>query len=66
MAPVLSRYFTDVVLAKRQGDKFIWDSADSQADLKVRNAPIKSDLPPSFVPLIESWKRRGGLILPTP
>lgn len=65
LAPVLSRYFTDVVLAKRQGDKFLWDSADSQADLKVRNAPIKADLPPSFVPLVDSWKRRGGLILPT-
>jgi hypothetical protein len=64
LAPVLPRYFTDVLLAKRQGIKFLWDSSDPQADLKARNAPISPDLPPSFLPLITSWKSRGGLISP--
>jgi energy-coupling factor transporter ATP-binding protein EcfA2 len=62
LAPLLPRYFTDVLLAKRIGAKFIWDSADNQADLKSRNAPISSELPASFLPLIQSWQRRGGLI----
>jgi hypothetical protein len=62
LAPVLPRYFTDVLLAKRQGTKFVWDSADPQADLKARNAPISSELPPTFVPLVERWKARGGII----
>lgn len=64
LAPVLPRYFTDVLLAKRQGSKFIWDSADPQADLKARNCSISNDLPPSFAPLINSWKSRGGVITP--
>lgn len=64
LAPVLPRFFTDVVMSKRQGTKFFWDTADPQADLKARNAEIKSDLPPSFVPLIDAWKKRGGAITP--
>jgi len=64
LAPVLPRYFTDVILAKRAGTKFFWDTADAQADLKARNAPISADLPPSFAPLITSWKGRGGTISP--
>lgn len=62
LAPVLPRNFTDVLLAKRMGTKFLWDSADPQADLKSRNAPISAELPPSFVPLVTKWKSRGGLI----
>jgi energy-coupling factor transporter ATP-binding protein EcfA2 len=65
LAPLLPRYFTDVLIAKRVGTKFIWDSADPQADLKTRNAPISSELPPSFVPLVTAWKSRGGLISPS-
>lgn len=64
LAPVLPRNFTDVLLAKRIGTKFVWDSADPQADLKSRNAPIQAELPPSFAPLIKSWQSRGGLINP--
>jgi|CXWK01.1.fsa_nt_gi hypothetical protein len=66
LAPVLGRYFTDVILAKRMGTKFIWDSADPQADLKSRNAPIASELPPSFEPLVKNWRQRGGIISPLP
>lgn len=62
LAPILPRYFTDVILAKRTGDKFLWDSSDSQAVLTARNSAIKADLPPSFVPLITAWKSRGGRI----
>ena len=66
LAPVLGRNFTDVILAKRMGTKFIWDSADPQADLKSRNAPIASELPPSFEPLVKNWRQRGGIISPLP
>lgn len=64
LAPVLGRYFTDVIMAKRQGPKFVWDTADTQADLKARNAPISGELPPSFAPLVRSWQSRGGVISP--
>lgn len=62
LSPVLSRYFTDSILTKRTGVKFEWDTADSQAVLKARNIGIASNLSPSFVPLIQAWKTRGGVI----
>jgi hypothetical protein len=62
LAPTLPRYFTDSILTKRLGDKFLWDTADGQAVLKARNVPISSTLPPSFVPLIAAWKKRGGVV----
>lgn len=62
LAPTLPRYFTDGILTKRSGVKFEWDTADSQAVLKARNVAIAGNLPPSFVPLVEAWKKRGGLI----
>lgn len=62
LAPLLPRYFTDVIMAKRLGTKFVWDTADTQADLKSRNALISPELPPSFAPLVAKWKSRGGLI----
>jgi hypothetical protein len=62
LAPKLPRFFTDVIYAKRNGTEFLWDTADPTADLKGRNCPISSKLPPSFLPLIERWKARGGII----
>lgn len=62
LAPVLNRYFTDVYMAKRTGTKFVWDTADGQADLKARNMPIGSELPPSYFPLVQAWQKRGGII----
>jgi hypothetical protein len=64
LAPVLPRFFSDVILAKRMGQKFYWDTADTQADLKATNCPINAELPPSFYPMVESWKKAGGIISP--
>lgn len=62
LAPRIPRFFSDCIQAKREGDKFFWSTATSNADLKTRNLPIKDGLAPSFVPLIETWKSRGGQI----
>lgn len=64
VAPTLGRHFTDVLMAKRQDNKFYWDGVDPQADLKVRNFPRIADMPPSFVQGVEAWKKRGGIISP--
>lgn len=67
LAPVLGRYFTDVFMQKRLPGvppKYVIDTADTQADLKARNAPIQADLPPTLVPFIQSWQKRGGIISP--
>ena len=58
LAPKLPRFFSDVVHAKRNVDKFVWSTASTNVDLKARNLPISDNLPPSFVPVIEAWRKR--------
>lgn len=65
LGPDLPRMFSDVIRAKREADKFTWDTADSQATVVARHIPIKSNQEPSFVPLINEWKRKGGVISPS-
>lgn len=64
LAPVIGRYFTDVLLTKWNGKDYVWDTADPAAELKARNLPRRADQLASFVPLLEAWKKRGGLIEP--
>jgi hypothetical protein len=64
LAPVIGRYFTDVILTQRNGRQFTWNTIEPGAALKARNVGYAADLPPSFVPLIEQWKKRGGIIEP--
>jgi hypothetical protein len=66
LGPDLPRNFSDVIRARRDAATFSWDTADSQATVVARHLPIASNLPPSFTPLIEKWKREGGVIVPTP
>jgi hypothetical protein len=65
LAPRLPRFFSDVVLADKQGAKFTWSTAAVGADLKARNLAIADGLPPDFGPIITSWKKQGGTITPT-
>lgn len=58
LAPKLPRFFSDVILAKRDGDKFTWSTAAANVDLKARNLKIAEGLPASFAPLIAVRKSR--------
>lgn len=58
LAPKLPRFFSDVIQAKRDGEKFAWSTATYNMDLKARNVPISESIPPSFVPLLAKWKER--------
>lgn len=62
LAPKLPAMFSDVVLAKRIGRDFWWDTEDPAADLKTRNLHISGKIPPSFTAIIDKWKSRGGAI----
>lgn len=53
--------FSDVILSVREGDKFYWDTANSMADVKTRNLPIQSKLPPSFETIWRKWEERKAL-----
>ena len=56
LAPKIPRFFSDVILATRDGKKFHWSTADESTELKARNLPIEDNLQPSFVPLVEHWR----------
>lgn len=60
LAPKIPPMFSDVILTSREVDKFFWSTANSQADLKARNLPIKDHLPPDFKPILDKWLSRGG------
>lgn len=64
LGPDLPRMFSDVIRARRDADKFSWDTADSQSTVVARHIPIKSGLEASFIPLIENWKKNGGVVAP--
>lgn len=61
LAPEIPVFFSDVILSERRGSEFTWSTAAPQTDTKTRNLVIGEKLPPSFVPLINQWKTRGGL-----
>lgn len=65
LAPRLPRYFSDVIQSVREEAKFTWSTSGYGVDVKSRNLPIKAGLVPDFAPLVQSWKDRGGLILPS-
>lgn len=65
LAPKLPRFFSDVILSVKDGAKFSWSTANPNADLKARNLPIADGLPPDFKPIIDNWKKQGGVIAPT-
>ncbi len=62
LAPKLPRFFSDVVLAEKRGDKFIWTTVNPTADLKARNLPLADNMPPNFGPIIDNWIKQGGTI----
>ena len=59
VAPKLTRYFSDSVLAYHEGANFFWSTTNSSIDLKTRSLPFSDKLVPSFVPIVEKWKERN-------
>jgi len=54
----ITQPFSDVILSVREGDKFYWDTANSQADVKTRNLPIASKQPADFGQIYAKWENR--------
>jgi hypothetical protein len=62
LAPKLPAMFSDVILAKRVGREWFWDTEDPTADLKTRNLPISTKIKPDFKCILDKWKSRGGVV----
>lgn len=62
LAPKIALGFDDVVMCKQKGGAYSWNTIDANTELKYRNLTLGEGFKPSFVPLIESWKKAGGVI----
>lgn len=58
LAPKVGRPFSDVVLAKREGDQFTWSTTESNYRLKTRNLAFSKVILPTFAPMVREWHRR--------
>lgn len=65
LAPKLGRNFDEVLQCLNDSGQFRWASTGRNIALKTRYLEITDKLEPSFVPLIEAWKKAGGVIKPT-
>lgn len=61
LAPKLPRTFSDVILSVKEANKFTWSTAAINVDLKSRSLPISDNLEPSFVPIVDLWRRRNNM-----
>lgn len=57
LGPKVGRFFSEVVLARRAGDKFTWSTLEPFAEVKQSALPIKVDLVPSFVPIVQQFEQ---------
>lgn len=54
----LGKDFSEVILAKREKDKFLWSTSESQTDIKNRALPISDSIPPDFRLLVDAHRAR--------
>jgi hypothetical protein len=62
LAPKIPRFFSEVVLAYREGDKFLWSTMATGVVLKKRALPLDGKLQPSFKPIVEAHHRRLAML----
>lgn len=58
LAPKLPRFFSEVVMAHRDGPNYFWSTSALNTDLKNRSLPLGDKLTPSFAPIIEAYTQR--------
>lgn len=60
LGPKLPQLCTDVVHTKRIESKFVWSTVTPNMTLKARNLPWGDNLPPTFKPIIDAWKKKAA------
>lgn len=58
LAPKLPRFFSEVVLAYKEGGKFLWSTNHPGVDLKNRSLLLDTKLQPDFGPVIVAYQNR--------
>lgn len=62
LGPKLPALFSEVVVARKDGDRFVWDTTAGGAVAKHRALPLRKDLPPSFEPIVAAHRQRMAMI----
>lgn len=62
LAPVIPRFFSEVVCAYREGQNFYWSTDMMNVVLKRRSLPLGSKLDPSYKPIVEAYRARKKMI----
>lgn len=61
LANEIPQLFSDVIYTVRNGDKFSWDTAAANVDVKTRSLPIRAGLDPDCGQIMAKWvSRKGG------
>jgi hypothetical protein len=62
LAPRLPRFFSEVILAYREGGAYFWSTAQTGVVLKHRALPLGAKLEPSFGPIVQAHQTRVASI----
>lgn len=60
LAPRIPHFFDDAVFLVREDKSWRWSTTFPGVDLKARNLEWSDKLEPSFVPLLNAWRKRTG------
>lgn len=63
LAPKIPTDYNDVILARKEGASFFWDTINTATDIKSMHLPFSSNLSPNFKSILDTWEKRGGLFL---
>jgi len=66
LAPRLPRFFSEVVLAYREGSNYYWSTTQTGVVLKHRALTLGAKLTPSFGPIVSAHNRRLGAVARQP
>jgi hypothetical protein len=58
MGPKLPRFFSDVILCRRDPKGWVWTTLAPTYELKARNVPWATDISPDFGPLLRTYGER--------
>jgi hypothetical protein len=58
LTPEIPPYFSEIVKTYVIGEEYAWSTLDPAIDVKHRALPRENKIPPTFVPIIEAYRRR--------
>lgn len=57
LANKLPRFWSDVLISRRDVDKYYWTTVQANADVKTRHLSLSATLPPNYATLLANWRR---------